>query len=101
MALTRDKIIDRLVEEHGVQRREAVDFYDTFVEDIKKAVNAGERVRLTAFGALQKRQQRYHHKRADIDQTDLPFWTTVSFIPSAILRKRIQRASVYLARDVD
>ena len=99
MALTRDRIIDRLVWEYGLQRREAIDLYDTFIEDMKLKIENGERVRWAGFGTFRKKQHYYKRKRADVEQTDN--WRVITLEPAVALKKRIQRASVVEARDVD
>ena len=101
MALTREKIIDKLVSECGLKRREATDLYDTFIQDIKDAVNAGDRALLPGFGQLRFRRQPYKLKRADIPEEDRPKWSVVHFTPSSMLMKRIQRALIEESRDVD
>ena len=92
-------IIDRLVTEYNLQRREAIDIYDTFIEDLKLKINNGERVRWAGFGSFFKRQQSYKRKKADIEQEHN--WKGVTLHPAEALKKRIQRAAVVEARDVD
>jgi nucleoid DNA-binding protein len=102
MALTKDNIVDELVSQYGLVRREALDIVDTFFDDIKTRVTTGGRVRLMNTGVFYLKKQSKHRKRRDIEVTeDTAPWTTVSFKSSQVLRNRIQRADVEVARDVD
>lgn len=101
MALTREKIVDELVSRYGLQRREAVDFLDTFLDDIKRRVSDGERASLVGFGVLYLHGIG-HRKRRNIPVTDdIPDWRIPTIKISGILKKRVQRAVVEESRDVD
>jgi integration host factor subunit alpha len=102
MSLTMDKIVDKLVQDHGLQRREAADLLDTFVEHIRTEVEAGRRVVLPSFGAFFLKKQRHQRKRRDIPvDEDTPAWSIPSFRPAKKLKDRVQYATVAESRDVD
>lgn len=102
MALTKDKIIDELVTVCKLQRREAVDLLDTFLDHIKHGVANGERIRLAGFGSFFLKYHKYQRKRRDIVATeDTPKWRTPSFHPSTKVQARIQYADIACSRDVD
>jgi nucleoid DNA-binding protein len=102
MTLTVDKIVDKLVSENRLQRREAADLVDTFIEHIRLGVEEGRRIALPAFGSFWLKKQRYQRKRRDIPvEVETPVWRTPSFKPSAKLKARIQYATVAESRDVD
>lgn len=102
MALTKDDIIEALVTKNNLQRREAADFFDTFIDNIKKTVERGERAKLVGFGAFYLKKQYYHRKRRDIPvDADTADWRTVTLFPAKKLRDRIQYAGVMVSRDVD
>jgi nucleoid DNA-binding protein len=102
MALTKDKIVDALVKEFNLQRREAVDFVDTFFDTLKADVTSGERVKLAGFGSFYLPKKYYHRKRRDIPVCDdTPRWRIPSFTPSAALKARVQRATREERKDVD
>lgn len=90
MALTKDKIVDRLVEENGLNKREAKDFVDTFFDDIKERVSKGERVRLAGTGALFLKKQARQRKRRDTPVEGE--WRIPSFMPYPALKGRVQGA---------
>ena len=102
MALTKDKIVDTLVKEFSLQRREAVDFLDTFLDLVKSDVAEGERVRFAGFGSFALSDRYYQRKRRDIPvDTDTPRWRLPSFYPSVALKARIQRATREERKDTD
>ena len=99
MALTRDGIVDKLVAEYGLQRREAIDLYDTFIEDLKQQIDDGKTVRWAGFGSFLKKEQAYQRRVSDVDYDQK--WRVVTLRPAAPLQKRIQRAAVVEARAID
>lgn len=102
MTLTVDKIVDKLVSENRLQRREATDLVETFIEHLRVGVEEGKRVTLPAFGSFWLKKQPYQRKRRDIPvDVETPVWKTPSFSSSAKLRARIQYATVAESRDVD
>lgn len=102
MALTRDGVIEALVTENNLQRREAMDFFDTFIDNIKKTVESGERAKLVGFGAFYLKKQSYQRKRRDIPVGDAtPKWRTIALFPSVNLRNRVQCAEIAVSKDVD
>lgn len=102
MALTKDKIVEQLVTVCKLQRREAIDLVDTFIDHIKHGVEDGQRVKLTGLGAFFMKKQEYQRKRRNIPVAeDTPGWRTPSFFPSVSARDRIQYADVAVSRDVD
>ena len=102
MALTKDKIVDALVKEFNLQRREAVDFVDTFFDGIKADVTAGKRVKLSGFGSFALPKKYYHRKKRDIPvDENTPRWRIPSFTPALALKARVQRATREERRDVD
>lgn len=102
MALTKDVIIDKLVAEYNLVRREATDLVDTFFDDIKGRVSNRERVKLIGLGAFFLKTEPYHRKRRNIDvDEDTPKWEIPSFTSSQKLRARIQNATRVESKDVD
>lgn len=102
MTLTKDVIVDTLVKEYGMGRREMIDIVDTFFDEIKHKIAAGERATFYGFGTFYKKKQSYKRKRRTIKvQEDEDNWHTISFRPARLLQARVQRASVEEARDVD
>lgn len=102
MALTKDDIIDGLVKEYGLVRREALDFVDTLFSDIKQRVSDGAPVKIPGTGTFFMRKQHYHRRRRNIKLTEESrAWHTIGFRADATLHKRIQRSLIEEGRDVD
>lgn len=100
MVLTLEKIVDKLVAEYGLNRREATDLIETFFEDIRSAVNSGHRVPLLGFGTFVLDTKYYHVKKRNIPPTEKRR-VTPKLVPTQKLKARIQRAEVEVSRDVD
>ena len=57
-ALTKAQLAERLFEEHGFNRREAMAIVETFFEEIKKSLESNEPVKLSGFGIFELRDKR-------------------------------------------
>jgi integration host factor subunit alpha len=101
MALTRDDIIDRLVDKCNLRRREATDLLDTFLEETKEAVEHNAYVRWPGFGLFKREKTSYKKKKATINPDDLPEWEVIKFKAAPALNKRVQRAIIEEDRDED
>jgi len=58
MTLTKAELSDILFEKVGLNKREAKDFVEEFFEEIRRALESGESVRLSGFGNFQLRDKR-------------------------------------------
>lgn len=99
--LTRDSIIDTLVERHKLRRREAVDLFDTFIQDTKDEVNRGNIARWPGFGKFRIKKQYYKLKKSDISEDSRPSWHVITLTPYKQLNARIDRAVYEESKDVD
>jgi len=59
MALTKDDLVNQLVERYDLRRREAVDLLDVFFDDLKNELTHNEKARLPGFGLLYRAEQPY------------------------------------------
>lgn len=57
MALTKNEMMDRLIVELELQRKDAKDLVDEFFEEIKLALGRGESVKLSGFGNFDLRDK--------------------------------------------
>jgi integration host factor subunit alpha len=57
MALTKNDMMDRLIVELELQRKDAKDLVDEFFEEIKLALGRGESVKLSGFGNFDLRDK--------------------------------------------
>jgi nucleoid DNA-binding protein len=100
MPITKDTIIDILVERFSLKRREAADLLTTFLDDTKNELTNQEKIRWPGFGLFYRQEQPYTLTRTDIED-DLPNWNIIKFKATPILMRRIQRALIEESRDVD
>jgi len=101
MALTRDGIVDRLVDHCNLRRREAEDLLDTFLEETKEAVAQNQYIRWPGFGLFKREKTSYKKKRGTINKEDLPEWEVIKFRATGTLNKMVQRAIIEESRDED
>lgn len=57
-ALSKAQLVDRLVEIHGFNRREAKDIVASFFEEMRSSLAANEPVKLSGFGNFELRDKR-------------------------------------------
>lgn len=57
MTLTKADLADLLFEKVGLNKREAKDMVEVFFEEIRKALEAGDQVKLSGFGNFQLRDK--------------------------------------------
>src|SRR5271156_1807842 len=57
MTLTKAELADLLFEKGGLNKREAKDMVEAFFEEIRGALERGERVKLSGFGNFQLRDK--------------------------------------------
>ncbi|TDI78405.1 MAG: integration host factor subunit alpha [Betaproteobacteria bacterium] len=57
MALTKAELADLLFEKVGLNKREAKDMVDAFYEEVRTALQNGNRVKLSGFGNFQLRDK--------------------------------------------
>ena len=98
MALTKEAIIELLVTEHGLFRREATDILETVLDDIKQQCEEGARSRINTFGAFLKVRKRAPKKLQD---KGVEYVDTIKFRPAPYFKGRVQRATIEISRDVD
>lgn len=101
MPITRDDIIDTLVERFNLKRREASDLLATFLDDTKNELTNKAKIRWPGFGLFYRHEQDYVLKRRDIEDDPSENWNVIKFQAGPPLMKRIQRALIEESRDVD
>ena len=57
MTLTKADLADLLFEKVGLNKREAKDMVEVFFEEVRKALEAGDQVKLSGFGNFQLRDK--------------------------------------------
>ena len=80
MSLTIDKIVQKLVEENNIKKREARDFVDSFFDELRHIITNGKAntrlAKIVSFGTFEKVAGNK---------------TTIKFHPTPDLQARVQR----------
>lgn len=99
MALTKADMAEKLYEELGLNKREAKDLVETFFEQVRIALEAGEQVKLSGFGNFDLRNKNERPGRNPKTGEDIPITArrVVTFRPGQKLKARVEA----YAGDVD
>ena len=92
MSLTKADIADRLLDEVGLNKREAKEFVDAYFEMIRAALERGENVKLSGFGNFQLRDKNQRPGRNPKTGEEIPISArrVVTFRPGQKLRARVE-----------
>ena len=105
IVLTVDKIIDTLVEDHNIALRDATDFVETWVDDIKAAITEGQRVKFAGLGSLALQEgnkvRQLRKKKLEMFDETLGLdekWKVVALSVSPDIKARAARAALLAQR---
>ncbi|HEC85232.1 MAG: integration host factor subunit alpha [Candidatus Parabeggiatoa sp. nov. 2] len=92
MALTKAAMAERLFDEVGFNKREAKEMVDLFFEEIRLALEKGERVKLSGFGNFDLRDKKQRPGRNPKTGKEIPISArrVVTFKPGQKLRARVE-----------
>ena len=92
--LTRAELNQAIYREIGLSLSESSDLLDSTLEQIIRALEAGESVKLSSFGTFSIRSKRQRVGRNPKTGVEVPITprTVVSFHPSNLLKERINKA---------
>ena len=92
MTLTKADLADLLFEEVGLNKREAKDRVECFFEEVRKALEAGEGVKLSGFGNFQLRDKPQRPGRNPKTGEEIPITArrVVTFRPGQKLKARVE-----------
>ncbi len=92
MALTKADMAERLFEELGINKREAKILVETFFEEIRKALEDGEQVKLSGFGNFDLRDKSQRPGRNPKTGEEIPISArrVVTFRPGQKLKARVE-----------
>ncbi|MBN1684988.1 MAG: integration host factor subunit alpha [Gammaproteobacteria bacterium] len=93
-ALTKAHLANRIVEEIGLNNREAKEFVDTFFEKIKETLINGDDVKISGFGNLILRDKNARPGRNPKtgEEKMISARRVVSFKPSQKLKETVEKA---------
>ena len=92
MALTKAALADTLYQELGLSKREAKEIVESFFEELRAALEAGESVKVSGFGKFDLRDKRQRPGRNPKTGVEIPISArrVVTFRPGQKLRARVE-----------
>lgn len=92
MALTKADLAEDLFENIGLSKRDARDTVEVFFEEIRKALENGEQVKLSGFGNFDLRDKSERPGRNPKNGEDIPISArrVVTFRPGQKLKTRVE-----------
>ncbi|MDT7525054.1 MULTISPECIES: integration host factor subunit alpha [Idiomarinaceae] len=95
MALTKAELAEQLNEKFGMHKRDAKELVECFFEEIRRALEAGEEVKLSGFGNFELRTKNQRPGRNPKTGEDIPISArrVVTFRPGQKLKQRVVNAN--------
>ena len=95
MALTKAEMAERLYEDVGLNKREAMEFVDAFFDAVREALEQGRQIKLSGFGNfdLRRKNQRPGRNPKTGQQIPISARTVVTFRPGQKLKERVEAYS--------
>ncbi|CAG20552.1 putative integration host factor, alpha subunit [Photobacterium profundum SS9] len=96
MALTKADLAEDLFENVGLSKRDAKDTVEVFFEEIRKALENGEQVKLSGFGNFDLRDKNERPGRNPKTGEDIPISArrVVTFRPGQKLKARVESIEI-------
>lgn len=94
MALTKAEMAEHLFEKFGLNKSGAKDLVENFFEEIRRALESGEEVKLSGFGNFELRTKNQRPGRNPKTGEDIPISArrVVTFRPGQKLKQRVSNA---------
>ncbi|NIH12303.1 MAG: integration host factor subunit alpha [Serratia symbiotica] len=95
MALTKAEMSEYLFEKLGLSKRDAKDLVELFFEEVRRALESGEQVKLSGFGNFDLRDKNQRPGRNPKTGEDIPITgrRVVTFRSGQKLKSRVENAS--------
>ncbi len=92
MALTKADMAEKLFEELGLNKREAKEMVEMLFEEIRKALETGQQVKLSGFGNFDLREKKQRPGRNPKTGEEIPISArrVVTFRPGQKLKARVE-----------
>ncbi|CAH0533450.1 Integration host factor subunit alpha [Vibrio stylophorae] len=93
MALTKADLAENLFEKLGISKRDAKELVEVFFEEIRKALENGEQIKLSGFGNFDLREKNERPGRNPKTGEDIPITArrVVTFRPGQKLKARVEQ----------
>ncbi|MBK4714252.1 MULTISPECIES: integration host factor subunit alpha [Tenebrionibacter/Tenebrionicola group] len=95
MALTKAEMSEYLFDKLGLSKRDAKELVELFFEEIRRALENGEQVKLSGFGNFDLRDKNQRPGRNPKTGEDIPITArrVVTFRPGQKLKSRVETAT--------
>ncbi len=92
MTLTKADMAERLYEELGLNKREAKELVEFFFEEVRRALESGDQVKLSGFGNFDLRNKNERPGRNPKTGEEIPITArrVVTFRPGQKLKARVE-----------
>ncbi|NJD07483.1 MAG: integration host factor subunit alpha [Methylococcaceae bacterium] len=92
MALTKADLVEKLLEDLGINKRDAKELVDQFFDEIKTALEAGGAVKLSGFGNFDLRDKKERPGRNPKTGEEIPITArrVVTFKPGQKLKAKVE-----------
>jgi len=92
VALTKAEMAERLYEELGLNKREAKELVEMFFEEVRRALETGDQVKLSGFGNFDLRDKNERPGRNPKTGEEIPITArrVVTFRPGQKLKARVE-----------
>lgn len=92
VALTKAEMAERLFDEMGLNKREAKELVEQFFEEVRKALESNEQVKLSGFGNFDLRDKRQRPGRNPKTGEEIPIRArrVVTFRPGQKLKAKVE-----------
>jgi integration host factor subunit alpha len=92
VALTKAEMAERLFEEMGLNKREAKELVEQFFEEVRRALEGNEQVKLSGFGNFDLRDKRQRPGRNPKTGEEIPIRArrVVTFRPGQKLKAKVE-----------
>lgn len=96
MALTKAEMSEYLFEKLGLSKRDAKDLVELFFEEVRRALENGEQVKLSGFGNFDLRDKNQRPGRNPKTGEDIPITArrVVTFRPGQKLKSRVENPTL-------
>jgi integration host factor subunit alpha len=95
MALTKADLVEKLLEDLGINKRDAKELVDQFFDEIKSALESGGAVKLSGFGNFDLRDKNERPGRNPKTGEEIPITArrVVTFKPGQKLKAKVESFS--------
>ena len=92
MALTKAEMAERLFEDLGLNKREAIELVEAFFEEVRASLEGGQQVKLSGFGNFDLRDKNQRPGRNPKTGEEIPITArrVVTFRPGQKLKARVE-----------